>query len=288
MLNLQITSSQADYKLLDSGEGEKLERFGPYLFVRPEPQAVWQKRLKEQEWQKVDAVFKRSGRDGQWFFNTELPSSWQIVICGLKLIIKPTSFKHLGVFPEQMSNWLWLENLIKKSNRPVSVLNLFGYTGAASLIAARAGAEVCHVDASKKAVEWGKENALVSGLQGKKIRWIVDDVLKFTTREIRRGRKYDAIIMDPPVYGHGPSGESWRLEKDFQLLLKNCQALLAERPLFILLNGYVMGYSAISYQNALRSIVGEKGNMEIGELTIKEEGSERLLPAGIYVRWQNS
>lgn len=286
MLNIQTTSSQKNYQLLDSGEGEKLERFGPYLFVRPEPQAMWLKKLDEKEWQKADAVFKRSGQDGQWIFNTKLPASWTIELCGLKLIVKPTSFKHLGVFPEQMSNWQWFGDLIKKSKRQISVLNLFGYTGAATLFAAKAGAEVCHVDASKKAVEWGKENAIVSGLQNKKIRWIVDDALKFTAREIRRGRKYDAIIMDPPVYGHGPSGESWKLEKDFYLLMKNCRELLSDQPLFILLNGYVMGYSAISYQNALQSVVDNlEGKMEIGELTIKEENSDRLLPAGIFVRW---
>ncbi|MEK7159691.1 MAG: class I SAM-dependent methyltransferase [Patescibacteria group bacterium] len=288
MLNLQITPQQKAYELIDSGDGEKFERFGPYTFVRPEPQAMWFKRLSEEEWQKADAIYARSGRDGQWVFNTKLPASWTIELCGLKLIIKPTSFKHLGVFPEQMSNWQWFGDLIKKSKREISVLNLFGYTGAASLFAAKCGAEVCHVDASKKAVEWGKENAVASGLQDKKIRWIVDDALKFTAREIRRGRKYDAIIMDPPVYGHGPSGESWKLEKDFYLLMKNCRELLSDQPLFILLNGYVMGYSAISYQNALQSVVdNKKGNMEIGELTIKEEKSERLLPAGIFVRWSN-
>ena len=217
-----------------------------------------------------------------------MDDEWQIGFGDLKFNIKPTAFKHTGVFPEQEPNWQWTIEKIKKAGRPIKVLNLFGYTGGATLACLSAGAEVVHVDGSKAAINWAKENAELSGLDKKPVRWIIDDARKFVLREIKRGEKYDGIIMDPPSFGRGGKGEIWKIEDELLNLLENCLKILSDNPLFFLVNGYAAGYSAQAYKNALTPIV-EKfgGEMEIGELTIEESKSGRLLPCGIFARWHH-
>jgi 23S rRNA (cytosine1962-C5)-methyltransferase len=282
-----VTKPTKDYELLDSGEGEKLERFGNIVLSRPDPQALWHKDKKEL-WSKSHGHFTREERRGEWELAKDVPERWMIEHGGLKLWIKPTAFKHTGIFPEQEPNWQWSRELIKNAGRPVEVLNLFGYTGGASLAAAEAGAKVVHVDGSKSAVTWARENAEISGLKDKPVRWIVDDAREFVMREIKRGRKYDGIIMDPPAFGHGPNKELWKIEDHFLSLIGDCAALLSDTPLFFLINGYSAGYSSIAYENNLLPIK-EKfgGTIEIGELAIEESGSGRLLPCGIFARWAN-
>ncbi len=277
-----IVPPSADYELIDSGVGEKLERYGVVVIRRPDPQALWPKFLNDAAWKKADAVFAH----GEWEIKKGTPERWQITHGGLKFWIKPTSFKHTGLFPEQAANWSWIHDAIKKAGRPISVLNLFGYTGGASLAAAAAGAEVCHVDGSKTVVSWARENAAASNLADKPIRWILDDARAFVAREVKRGKKYDAIIMDPPAFGHGAKKEVWKIEDDLLELLKISCAAMSDTPLFFLVNGYASGYSAIAYENNLRGLFGDRGTYEIGELTIQESGGGRLLPAGIFARWQ--
>ena len=282
-----ITEPTADYELLDSGEGKKLERYGQYVLARPDPGALWKKNLSEEEWKKADAEFIRKGEKGEWKSKSKLPDSWTINFGNLKLLIKPTSFKHTGLFPEQEANWRWMKSLIKKSNKQIKVWNLCAYTGGATLACAQAGAEVVHLDGSKKAIDWAKENAELSGMADKPIRWILDDALVFLKREVKRGNKYDAIIMDPPAFGHGPKDEIWKIEEDFLKFFELCQEVLSEKPLFFLINGYASGYSPIAYQNNLEILVKKYGgSIEIGELAIQESSSGRLLPAGIFARWQ--
>jgi 23S rRNA (cytosine1962-C5)-methyltransferase len=280
------TKASRDYELLDSGAGEKLERFGQYILRRPDPQALWKKNLEEKEWKKADAYFLRVGETGKWRTKENTPKEWSVEIQDLKFLIKPTAFKHTGLFPEQESNWTWIIKKIQDSGRPIKVLNLFGYTGGATLAAAQARAEVVHVDSSKSAITWAKQNAELSGLSKAKIRWIEDDARKFIQREIKRGNKYDAVIMDPPAFGHGANKEIWKIEEDFVNLLDNCEQILSGDPLFVLVNGYSAGYSSIAYQNSLSSLVKKYGGqIESGELTIAESQSGRFLPAGIFSRW---
>lgn len=283
------TKKSKDYELLDSGEGEKLERFGKIVIARPDPQALWSK-LKLSEWKKADAIFSREEKGG-WKANKSVPDNWFIELCGLKFKIHLSAFKHVGLFPEQEGNWNWIRESVKflksiKSERPASVLNLFGYTGGASLAAAKVGVEVCHVDGSKVAINWARDNAEASGLAEKPIRWILDDAVKFVRREIKRERKYDGIIMDPPAFGHGPGGEMWKIEENFLELLDLCFQVLSDKPIFFLINGYASGYSALAYKNNLLSLK-EKfgGEIEAGELAIEESGGGRLLPCGIFARW---
>jgi 23S rRNA (cytosine1962-C5)-methyltransferase len=283
IINL-ITKPSKDYELIDSGDGEKLERFGQYVLRRPDPQALWGKNLGEEDWKKANASFLRTGETGKWKMKNDIPSEWFIQMGELKFLIKPTAFKHTGLFPENQPNWIWIKERIKEAGRPIKVLNLFGYTGGATLAAASAGAEVVHVDGSRSAITWARQNTDVSNLSGSKIRWIEDDARKFVNREIKRGNKYDAIIMDPPAFGHGANNEVWRIEEDFINLLNCCEQLLSDKPLFILVNGYSAGYSAIAYKNSLFPIAKKyQGQVESGELTI-EERSGRLLPAGIFAR----
>ncbi len=301
--NILITKPSSDYELVDCGDGEKLERFGKYLLRRPDPQALWQKRLDDIEWKKADAVFTRDEDGGNgdnrsgWIFKKDIDGKWQMDFANLKFVIKPTAFKHVGVFPEQSQNWSWLadqvSNALKmESNKAdgVEVLNLFGYTGGASLVCAKAGAKVVHIDGSKSAITWANENASISDLSDKPIRWIVEDARTFVTREIKRERKYDGIIMDPPAFGHGPENELWKIEEHFVNLVSDCFKIMKEKPSFFLINGYSAGYSAIAYENILLQLV-EKfgGSVEIGELTIEESKIEgkyrRILPAGIFARW---
>ncbi len=284
-----VTESRKDYELLDSGNGEKLERYGSFVLSRPDPQALWKKQA-EAEWEKADGVFVRASTRASWKMKTNVPESWQIELGGLQFVISPTAFKHTGVFPEQLGNWKWVGDKIlsaTKDGRKVSVLNLFGYTGGATLAAAKAGAEVTHVDGSKSAIAWAKDNAKASGLEEKPIRWMLDDVRKFVAREINRGKKYDGIIMDPPVFGHGAKKELWKIEEDLPELLEMCKKILSSDPVFFLMNGYASGYSAIAYGNNLGDLMKSfGGSVEVGELAIKESKSDRLLPCGIFARWQ--
>jgi 23S rRNA (cytosine1962-C5)-methyltransferase len=305
--SILITSPSADYELIDSGGGEKLERFGKIVLSRPDPQALWSRRLGMAEWKKADGNFTReergrpegrSGGAGGWSLKSTTPTKWDISFAGLKLIIKPTAFKHTGLFPEQSVNWSWMQEKIKNSEtKDIEVLNLFGYTGGATLACAQAGAKVVHIDSSKAAVAWARENAELSGLTDKPIRWIVEDARVFVGREITRGRKYDAIIMDPPAFGHGPTSELWKIEEHFLDLIEECKQLLKDKPLFFVINGYSAGYSAVAYENNLLDLKAKYGGeIEIGELAIEEVASRqstvesqkmqtRLLPAGIFARW---
>jgi len=278
------TKPSSDYELLDSGGEEKLERYGNVTLARPDPQALWGKSLGAGEWQKAKGRFERQGREGRWI-EQGLPKEWQISLKDLNFLIRPTSFKHTGLFPEQASNWGWSAELVKNAGREVTVLNLFGYTAGATLAAAKAGAKVTHVDASKTAVAWARENARLSGLEEAPVRWIIEDAMKFVKREIARGNRYDGINMDPPAFGHGPKDELWKIEEDFIEIVKLCRELLSEKPLFFLINGYAAGYSPLAFAYNLEPLV-EKfgGDIEYGDLTIEQKGG-RLLPAGIFARW---
>ncbi len=288
---IEKLSKQRDYELLDSGIGEKLERYGDYVLSRPDPEALWNKKLNQDLWDKASFKFIRNGNRTKWIVKEGVKKNWNISFGGLNFSIKPTSFKHTGLFPEQLSNWLWMEKLIKdnkdKYKSPINVLNLFAYTGGATLACAKAGAEVCHVDGSKTAVAWARENAELSSLNEAPIRWIVEDCLVFLKREIKRGRRYDCIIMDPPSFGHGPKDELWKIEESFLELMKLCKEILSDNPLFVVINGYTAGYSPITYENNLKEMMeGKAGVIEIGELAIEESSSARLLPCGIFAKWQ--
>jgi 23S rRNA (cytosine1962-C5)-methyltransferase len=276
-----------NYELIDSGEGRRLERFGNYILDRPDPEVLWKKALPAPEWNKANAIFKN-----HWI-NKNVPERWQMEHSGIKFWLKLAPFKHTGVFPEQAVQWDWVNNQISKStnidsrtDKQMNVLNLFAYTGIASLFAAKAGAKVTHVDASKPAITWANENRDLNGMQNSPIRWIVDDAIKFTEREAKRGVKYDAIIMDPPVYGHAPNGEPWDFNKDFPRLLENCKKILSENPLFILVNAYAVSSSSITLANTLQGYFGNLGGtLENGELTLKETSASRLLSTGIWAKW---
>jgi 23S rRNA (cytosine1962-C5)-methyltransferase len=280
------TEPTKDYELLDSGREEKLERYGDIVLSRPDPQALWEKTLPESEWAKAQGRFVRNGKEGKWETSSDLPKEWNIDFGGFTFSIRPTSFKHTGLFPEQLSNWGWVGERIRKAGRPVSVLNLFAYTGGATLASAQAGAEVTHLDASKTAVAWARENAAFSQLADKPIRWMIDDVLVFVKREIKRGVRYDAIIMDPPAFGRGSSDEVWKIEESLLELMALCQQLLSEKPLFIVMSGYAAGYSPLAFAYNFEPFVKKfGGSIEYGDLTIRQAHSERLLPCGIFARW---
>ena len=285
--------SWQDYELLDVSDGERLERWGKYTLIRPDPQVIWKNVKRHPAWKKADAVYSRSKAGGGSWSQNRLPSEWKIsfpIADGedeLKFIIKPTGFKHTGLFPEQATNWNWFYKLIKSSGRKIKVLNLFAYTGGATVAAAKAGAEVCHVDASKGMVAQAKQNMALSGLADAPVRYIVDDCRKFCEREMRRGNRYDAIIMDPPSYGRGPNGEVWKLEECISDLIKLTVGLLSEKPLFFLLNSYTTGLSpaTVGYMLdlELRSAFG--GHTETGELGLYVSESGGILPCGASARW---
>lgn len=283
-----ITKPAADYELLDSGNEEKLEKYGQFVLSRPDPQALWEKKLPSAVWVAADARFVRQGREGKWNIKPALPKEWEVTFGDLKFLIKPTSFKHTGLFPEQEPNWAWIRETIRGTQRPISVLNLFGYTGGATLAAAQAGASVTHVDASKTAVSWARDNATRSGLADKPIRWIVEDVLVFVRREIKRGNRYDLIVMDPPAFGHGPHDELWKIEEHLLELMKLCGELLTDTPLGIQMSGYAAGYSPLAFAYNLELFAARYGgDVECGDLTIEEKGSGRFLPCGIFARWRS-
>lgn len=270
-----------DYELLDSGNNMKLERFGEIIIARPETQALWAKQ-NESAWCNAHATFSFKDKKGSWNMHKPVPESWIVVRTGLPLITRLTSFKHTGIFPEQAPNWGWIT---EKARPEMKVLNLFGYTGAATISAARCGTSVTHVDASKQSLDWAHENARLSEIGEDKIRWILDDALAFAKREARRGAKYDGIILDPPAFGRGSKGEVWKIEEDLPALLTACRSLLADSTgSFFLLNGYSAGYASRAFAQTVESIFGEISG-EAGELHIKESSSERVVPAGIYVRF---
>ena len=281
-----LADNWKDYEVIDCSKGEKLERWGDYILVRPDPQVIWDTPRKEKGWHKMNAHYHRSKKGGgEWEF-FDLPQQWSIHYRNLTFQLKPFSFKHTGLFPEQAANWDWFSELIKKAGRPVKVLNLFAYTGGATIAAAAAGASVTHVDASKGMVTWAKENAASSGLADAPIRWIVDDCVKFVEREIRRGNHYDAIIMDPPSYGRGPKGEIWKIEESIHPLVKLCAQLLVDRPLFFLINSYTTGLqpAVLSYLigTELKRFPGKVTADEIG-LPVSSNGL--TLPCGASGRF---
>ena len=279
------TCDWKDFEILDTGDGEKLERWGDVLLRRPDPQAIWPKDP-SYPWNRVDAHYLRSSSGGgSWRFFRELPESWQITYKDLRFIVHPTGFKHTGLFPEQAANWDYMAEQIRNAGRPVSVLNLFAYTGGATVACAAAGASVCHVDAAKSMVSWAKDNAAKSGLASAPIRYIVDDCEKFVAREIRRGHKYDAIVMDPPSYGRGPNGEVWHLEDKIAKLLKLCSQVLSDQPLFFILNAYTTGLQPAVLSNLLTWALSDyKGTIEAQEIGLPTKRG-LVLPCGAAGRF---
>ena len=285
-----------DYALLDSGDGLKLERFGKYVFARPESQAMW-KRTLTSEWKNADAVFQPTGEEsgGHWDFKKKVDESWVLryplpsAQHDIQFKVMTTPGRHLGVFPEVATHWDWTSGLIANANREVNVLNLFGYTGLASLAAASAGAKVTHVDASKKSVGWARENQALSKLTEKPIRWIVEDALKYVQREVRRGVKYDGIILDPPKFGRGPKGEVWEVYKSLPTLLEACRECLSNNPLFVVNTVYAVRASAIHVAQAMEDMMsGFGGRVDMGELVTREQSAGRLLSQAVYARWENN
>jgi 23S rRNA (cytosine1962-C5)-methyltransferase len=314
-ITLLSSPNWTDYELVDSGDGQKLERFGPYTFARPEVQALWTKSLPPEKWQAAHAFFVPSGEEsgGHWEFRKKVPEKWEMsytlapfvspisastgehpnggMTGDLKFSVMTTPGRHLGVFPECAAHWDWMTEKIKsenqKSKKEIQVLNLFGYTGLATLAAAAAGAKVTHVDASKKSVTWARENQFLSGLADRPVRWIVDDALKFVEREGRRGAKYDGIVLDPPKFGRGPKGEVWEVYKSLPELLHACRGILSEHPLFVVLTVYAVKLPAVHAYAALAEVTkGLGGTLECGELVTQEKSAGRLLSQAAYARWQ--
>lgn len=278
-----VSSAWSDYELLDSGDNMKLERFGDITLARPETQAIWKKKSPEL-WSEAHATFAFSEKKGAWTIAKPIPKPWELSWGDVRFTAELTGFKHTGIFPEQAPNWSWLNEKISRLEKP-NVLNLFGYTGIASLAAAKAGAYVTHVDASKQSLDWAHDNARRSDLGEDRIRWILDDALAFVRREVRRGAKYDGIILDPPAFGRGAKGEVWRIEEDLPTLLNTLAELLSDTSgSFFLVNGYAAGYAPRSFAQAVESTFGEISG-ECGELHIAETSSVRVIPAGIYVRF---
>ena len=283
-----IADGWKDYEVIDTSNGEKLERWGKYTLLRPDPQVIWDTPKKDKKWKQLNGHYHRSHKGGgEWeFFN--LPEQWTISYKELTFNLKPFSFKHTGLFPEQATNWDWFGDKIRKANRPVNVLNLFAYTGGATCAAAKAGASVTHVDASKGMVTWAKENAVSSGLEDAPIRWIVDDCVKFVEREIRRGRKYDGIIMDPPSYGRGPKGEIWKIEEKVFPFIELCSQVLSDELLFFLVNSYTTGLqpAVLSYMMNTVLVNNYGGNVNADEIGLPVSSNGLVLPCGASGRWE--
>ncbi len=285
---MNLASDWNDYQILDMANGEKLEKWNNITLVRPDPQIIWKQKTYPEKWKKADAKYSRSNTGGgAWNYNKKLPSAWQVKYKDLVFNIKPMGFKHTGLFPEQAVNWDWMINKIKSTNKEIKVLNLFAYTGGATVACLSAGASVCHVDSSKGMVSWAKENVTSSGLQDRKVRYIVDDVVKFVNREIRRDNKYDAIIMDPPSYGRGTNGEIWKFEDNIYDLVELCSKVLTDKPLFFLINSYTTGISSMVLENILKLNIHAKGKFSNGEIGIPMQNSNLVLPCGIYGRWES-
>ena len=277
-----ITASWSDYELLDSGNGRKLERFGQVITDRPDTQAIWLP-LKPELWEKANAIFKAENKETPWLFSPGYPIDWTVVFDELKFNLRFGNFKHLGLFPEHASQWKWLHEKVLALETP-NILNLFGYTGAATLVLAKAGAKVTHIDSSKQSVEWASENARATDLSEDSVRWIVDDAAAFVKREIKRGAKYEGIVLDPPAFGRGSKGQVWHIEKDLMPLLQNLKEIISNKPgSFVLLSGYAAGFAPQSFAQAVDSVFPDVAGT-FGTLSI-EEASSRVLPTGIYVRF---
>ncbi|MGI5976568.1 MAG: class I SAM-dependent methyltransferase [Candidatus Limivicinus sp.] len=283
-----ISDKWQDFELIDCSGGEKLERWGSFYLVRPDPQAIWETPRRNPHWKDRDARYSRSRSGGGSWDRGDLPQEWKIRYGGLSFNVKPMNFKHTGLFPEQACNWDWAMKKIRSAGRPVNVINLFGYTGAATIACASAGAHVCHVDAARGMVNWGRENAAASGLKDAPVRWIVDDCEKFVEREIRRGRRYDAIIMDPPSYGRGPGGEVWKLEQNLWPFVSLCAEILSDDPLFVMINSYTTGLSASVLSYVTESIFTKKfgGHSDAQELGLPVTETGLCLPCGATCRWE--
>lgn len=282
----RISNEWIDYECIDAGNGEKLERWGNIILRRPDPQAIWN--VDKSKWQ-YDAFYHRSNKGGgYWEYKNKLPQEWTITYKNLTFKVSPTNFKHTGIFPEQATNWDFMKEKISKCQKKVKVLNLFAYTGGATMACSQAGADVVHVDASKGMIEWAKENMNLSHLENNKIRFIVDDCLKFVEREYRRGNKYDAIIMDPPSYGRGPNKEVWKFEDNIYALINACLKILSDKPLFFLINSYTTGISSIVLENILKSTLlplYPNGVVDAGEVGLPITNNNLILPCGIYGRY---
>ncbi len=291
---MRLSNEWKDYKILDMANGYKLEKWGDIVLERPDPQIIWKDKSFPKKWNEINAKYHRSkSGGGSWEFMKKMPQNWQVKYKELTFNIKPMGFKHTGLFPEQAVNWDWMIEKIKKekqvsNNREIKVLNLFAYTGGASVACLSAGASVCHVDSSKGMTSWAKENVASSGLSDRPVRFIVDDVVKFVNREIRRGNKYDAIVMDPPSYGRGANGEVWQFEDNIYDLIELCTKVLSDDPLFFLINSYTTGISSKVLQNILSITVNKNhnGKLDSGEIGIPMENSNLVLPCGIYGRWE--
>ncbi len=276
-----------DYECIDAGNGEKIERFGKIILRRPDPQAMWNSNL--DEYKNLDGFYHRSDKGGgYWEYFTKFPPYFSINYKDLTFKVGPTNFKHMGIFPEQSVNWDYMMDKIKKSGRKIKVLNLFAYTGCATMACSKAGADVVHVDASKGMIEWAKENMRLSHLENNSIRFICDDCLKFVQREARRGNKYDAIIMDPPSYGRGPNGEVWKFEDSLYVLIDACNKILSDKPLFFLINSYTTGVSSTVLANILKTTINLEGNISCGEIGLPITKRNLVLPCGIYGRWESN
>ena len=302
-ITVQEPTDWKTYRLLDSGDGQKLEQVGEYRFVRPEPQAIWHRSWQETEWEAASAVFKPTAEEsgGHWAFKKKVESKWSMSYNGIKFWAMTTSGRHLGFFPESANHWDWFRPLIRNkiqsrtkapidtsSPSNVEVLNLFGYTGLATLASSLEGAKVTHVDASKKSVNWARDNQELSGLGNKPIRWIVDDALKFVQREARRGVRYDGLIVEPPKFGRGPKGEVWEVFKSLPTLLKACRDCLSEEPLFVVLTLYAIRTSALHLEQVLQELMsGFQGVFECGELALREQSAGRLISQAVFARWQH-
>ncbi|MBR2563306.1 MAG: class I SAM-dependent methyltransferase [Paenibacillus sp.] len=287
---MYVAKNWKDYEVIDTGGGEKLERWGDVILRRPDPQIIWPLENETHEWRQAHGHYHRSSSGGgSWDMKKPIPERWTIGYENLKFHIKPTSFKHTGLFPEQAANWSWMMDKIANAGRPISVLNLFAYTGGATVAAAYAGASVVHCDAAKGMVQWAKENVQLSGLGDRPVRFITDDVFKFVQREQRRGNKYDASIMDPPSYGRGPNGETWKLEENLYPFLKSCMTILSDNPLFMLVNSYTTGISSTVLRNMLTMTMSAKygGKITAGEIGLPITRSGLDLPCGILGRWES-
>jgi 23S rRNA (cytosine1962-C5)-methyltransferase len=301
---MNVADNWEDYEIMDMANGEKLERWKDIYLVRPDPQIIWKEKSYPEKWEKANAIYRRSkAGGGGWEYKKRIPESWQVkYYVGAKtdsntdnyltFNIKPMGFKHTGLFLDLSVNWDWMINKITEANKvctkPISVLNLFAYTGGATVACLHAGSSVCHVDSSKGMVSWAKENVISSGLQERPVRYIVDDVIKFVSREIKRGNKYDGVIMDPPSYGRGASGEVWQFEENISDLVSLCTQVLSDNPLFFLINSYTTGISGEVLANILRmNLKKYKGNIESGEIGLPMSSSELVLPCGIYGKWEN-
>ena len=288
---MEISKEWKDYEILDMANGEKLERWNNIVLIRPDPQIIWKEKNFPSKWNQANARYERSSTGGgAWHFNSnkKMPASWQVKYKNLTFNIKPMGFKHTGLFPEQAVNWDWMMNKIKNEKHPIKVLNLFAYTGGATVACLSAGAEVTHIDSSKGMIEWAKENVNSSGLKNCPVRFLIDDVVKFVNREIRRGNKYDAIIMDPPSYGRGKNGEVWKFEENIADLIKLCMKVLSDKPLFFLINSYTTGISSQVLENILKIDFpkNKEGKFTNGEIGLPMTGSKLILPCGIYARWE--